>query len=106
MFLTFPIHKFKETINLKTKIMAKGNGAFKLMAGLLIGAAAGAAAGLLLAPQSGKETRKQLKREADKLKGELEEKLTEVKSKLQKTADNWKHGAHTTKDEFHENVGV
>lgn len=43
-----------------------GEGAGKFIAGVLIGAALGAAAGLLLAPQSGEETRKVIKKKTKK----------------------------------------
>jgi len=88
--------------------MACENGTSKLLAGLFIGAAAGAAAGILLAPQSGKDTRKKIKDEADKMKDEwgkcsqsfnekaaqfktdLESRLNEFKSKFQNAAETAK----------------
>lgn len=43
-----------------------------ILSSLFIGALAGAVAALLLAPQSGKETRHQLSSEAEKLRAEIE----------------------------------
>ena len=43
-----------------------------ILGSLFVGALAGAVAALLLAPQSGKETRDQLTDEADKLRREIE----------------------------------
>lgn len=58
---------------------------------LLIGTFAGAVAGLLLAPQSGKDTQRQLKDEASRLQEEfdhyvagLNEKSNEIKKDLEK----------------------
>lgn len=63
----------------------------KVLAGIVLGAAAGLAAGILLAPKSGKETRQDfseaISRLPDKLKeaGKLgSEKLKQVKLQLQK----------------------
>ncbi|WP_313566481.1 YtxH domain-containing protein [Empedobacter sp.] len=42
--------------------MSKLNNATKLLAGLAIGTAIGAVVGLLYAPESGKDTRKKLKK--------------------------------------------
>ena len=48
--------------------MSKG----KFAIGALLGAAAGLVAGLLTAPKSGKETREDIKKHADKVYGEIE----------------------------------
>jgi gas vesicle protein len=63
-----------------------------VLAGILVGGLAGAGAMLLLAPQSGKETRAQLQQKAmelrDKTTETVEEALTQAKSKThQITAD-------------------
>ena len=47
----------------------------KLLVGLILGAAAGAAIGVLFAPNSGKETRENIKQKTNHLKDELEAKL-------------------------------
>ena len=52
--------------------------------GVLIGLAAGVAAGLLLAPQSGKETRKMIRDKALEVKGLAEDKMVEIKTKAGK----------------------
>lgn len=70
------------------------NGTSKLLCGLLIGAAAGGAAAILLAPQSGKETRNKLKDEACKLKDEFEFQsysLSERVSKIKSDFENFLH---------------
>lgn len=91
--------------------MKKENGMCNVFTGLLIGAAAGAAAGILLAPHSGKETRDKLRNEADRMRKELEkysndfserackikegieERLSDLKNKLQSSADDFKSEA-------------
>lgn len=69
---------------------AKGT-ALKVAGGILAGAAAGAIAGILLAPDSGKNTRKKIadnaKKAAKDAKGKVSSKVKEVASKVkQKTA--------------------
>ena len=55
----------------------------KIVGGIVAGAAVGALTGLLLAPDSGKKTRKKIADESDKLKGfvqsAVDEKLKEAK---------------------------
>ena len=58
--------------------MKKGN-ALKLLEGALVGAALGAAAGLLLAPESGKDLRKDLKRKSAEFYRHLAPELKKVK---------------------------
>lgn len=52
--------------------MKRHNETGAILGSLFIGALAGAVAALLLAPQSGSETRQQLADEAEKLKNEIE----------------------------------
>ena len=56
------------------------------LAGLLVGSLAGAVTMLLLAPQSGKDTRKQIKEESimlyDQTTGSIEDTVAQVRSKL------------------------
>lgn len=70
--------------------MSKGN-AGKFVAGALIGAAAGALAGVLLAPKSGKETRKDIANKAKEYtaKGKEMAKKSEdaVKGAIKDTAE-------------------
>ena len=49
-----------------------------LLAGLIIGLAGGVVAGLLLAPNSGKETRNYLKQKSSDLKSDIDEKLASL----------------------------
>lgn len=53
----------------------------KFALGALFGAVAGVAAGILTAPKSGKETRADLKKKANELKGEAGEKAKEAREK-------------------------
>lgn len=57
---------------------------------LVTGALVGASLGILYAPQSGKKTRKQLKKEAENAKKVLEDKYEEVVSQLTDFADSAK----------------
>ena len=57
---------------------------------LLTGAAIGAGFGLLYAPQSGKETREQLKEEAGKAKDKLSKEYEDLSSQVSEFADSAK----------------
>ena len=50
----------------------------KLIAGILLGAAAGAVAGLLLAPEKGTETRKKIGRKGSDLQSTIKDKFSEL----------------------------
>lgn len=52
------------------------------MKGAIIGTAIGAILGFLYAPRSGKETREQLKKEADKMRDKIEPAIKDVKEKV------------------------
>lgn len=54
------------------------NKEIKVLSGFILGAIAGGAAGLLLAPSSGKRTRKKLKRQSRKMVQEAKDTLAEV----------------------------
>lgn len=57
---------------------------------LVLGVLVGAAAGVLLAPEKGSVTRKNLKREAKDIKEKLSKDFTEVKDDLSKTVKSGK----------------
>jgi gas vesicle protein len=91
--------------------MSKG----KFALGALIGGAIGAVAALLTAPQSGKDTREDIKKKVNDIKSDTEKKATEVKEQakvvtkdvqdqaeeLRKRAENAVQGA---KEGFNKNV--
>lgn len=62
----------------------KKKGGFAL--GALFGAAAGAITGLLFAPKRGDETRAELKQKARQAEGEIKERSTTARAKVQGTA--------------------
>ena len=66
----------------------------KLLAGLLVGAAAGAVLGILMAPDKGSETRKKLSKKKDKLGEDLKNKFGEVKETLKGKYENIKSEAN------------
>ncbi len=60
----------------------------KSFVAFLVGAAAGAIAGLLIAPESGDNTRKKLNKQADKLMHELEDSFEANSKKLKDFTDS------------------
>jgi gas vesicle protein len=62
------------------------------LAGMMVGALAGAAAMLLLAPQSGKKTRRQIRRKGKALRkqtaGTIEDSVAQVRATAQDVTDN------------------
>ncbi len=66
----------------------------KVLAGLLVGAAAGAILGLLLAPEKGSETRKKISEKKNKIGEDLKNKFGEVKETLKGKYDNIKSDAN------------
>ena len=76
-----------DVLNYKVRIMEAKN----LIGGLLAGAAIGVAIGLLLAPGSGKETRKKLikgsRKLSDDVKGSLEDSIDSLKTRFNSGID-------------------
>ena len=60
----------------------------KVIVGFLCGVAAGALAGILLAPNSGEETRKKIVDKATDLKGDLSDQLTSTFGRLSEQVSN------------------
>jgi gas vesicle protein len=60
----------------------------KVIVGFLCGVAAGALAGILLAPNSGEETRKKISEKANELKDDLSSQLTQSFGRLQDQVSN------------------
>ena len=60
----------------------RSNGVIEFAAGLFLGGLVGAALGLLLAPQSGESTRRQLSERGIELREEVEKKTAELQDKL------------------------
>lgn len=67
--------------------------------GVLAGVAIGAAIGILFAPDSGKETRKKLKKKATKAKSDLDEAIEKGRAEWSKTKGKASDAASMTKDE-------
>jgi len=72
----------------------------KTFMALLLGAAAGAVLGILLAPDSGKNTREKIKKWKDDMEDELsslydegKEKVNEIKSKVKERTDRNESGS-------------
>ncbi len=59
----------------------KSGGSIELLLGMVIGGVFGAAAGLLLAPQSGKETREQIRSKSEELYKDTRSKAEDYKKK-------------------------
>jgi gas vesicle protein len=83
------------------------------LAGLFVGALVGAAAALLLAPQSGEETRTlihdkgiELGQRADELSVEARQRAEELQTKMQQAVDEGKATATQRKEELLSQVGT
>ena len=67
---------------------------------LVLGALLGTAAGLLLAPEKGSETRKNLKEEGKEIKDQISKDFKEVKEDVSKAATSGKDSLKKGFDEF------
>jgi gas vesicle protein len=78
------------------------NDAFKILTGFFIGAIGGLLTGLLIAPESGKDTRKKISDTANKIKHDIhdfaEETLEATRKSISETVDDLVKG-HKTKDQ-------
>ena len=61
---------------------------FLFLGGLLLGSVAGAGAMLLMAPQSGKKTRKQIRQKSRRVLKEVRDKSRQVSTSIQKQSDD------------------
>lgn len=71
-----------------------------IIGSLFVGAFAGAVAALLLAPQSGKETREQLTSEVDKLKREIEKYANDFSDKAKQVKADLEDKLRRTESEL------
>jgi gas vesicle protein len=92
--------------------MANKTGSVDFLAGFLVGALVGAAAALLLAPQSGEDTRAQLRdkgvelgHRAEDLQVQAKDRAGEVQLKMKQAIDEGKTAATKKKEELLAQVG-
>lgn len=74
----------------------------KTLVGVLLGLAAGAALGVLLAPRSGKETRKLLRDKGKRAKAELDDLLDQGHERWQKMRKRMVDRRNMTKEDLHD----
>ena len=93
--------------------MADKTCAGDFLAGLLVGALVGAAAALLMAPQSGEETRTlihdkgvELGHKADELSVEARQRAVELQARMQQAVEEGKATATQKKEELLSQVGT
>lgn len=82
--------------------MSRRNETGTILGSLFVGALAGAVAALLLAPQSGKETREQLMEEADRLKDELDKYASDFSEKAKQAKADLEEKLKRTEAELKE----
>ncbi len=63
----------------------------KLLAGILLGAAAGAVLGILFAPDKGSETRRKIGEKKDKLAGKVKDKFNDLVDTVSDKVESAKH---------------
>ncbi|MCB0492041.1 MAG: YtxH domain-containing protein [Cyclobacteriaceae bacterium] len=82
----------------------------KVIGGVILGAAIGAATGLMLAPRSGRKTRKKLKAESKRLANELIEKANEsldsAKKAYNQKVDEYTKNGKSSIDHLTESIKV
>ncbi len=76
----------------------------KLGLGIVIGSVVGVIAGLLTAPKSGKETREDIKKRAQEVKGSLERKLKDAHKELGTLSEELKEKAKTVQGKAKEEL--
>lgn len=67
--------------------------AFNFISGLICGAAIGAGVALLMAPESGKKTRRRITRAAEDLKGDASDRWEEIADEVKHKVDEAMDGA-------------
>ncbi|OKH24192.1 gas vesicle protein [Hydrococcus rivularis NIES-593] len=85
--------------------MKKGNGG-AFLAGMLVGGAIGTIAGLLIAPRSGKETRRILKKSADALPELAEDLSTSVQLQADRLSESAMRNWNETLDRLKEAIAA
>lgn len=84
------------------------NSEFKVFGGFLLGAIVGTAAGLLIAPDSGKKTRKMLRDKGEEFKDDLSSTLNEsvenAKKNFNKKVDEYSKSGHKILEQLKDSV--
>ena len=80
--------------------MGNNGGGMKTFLSFLTGAALGAIAGLILAPQSGKETRRKIREYSDKFSEDLKEEYEKASNKAKTFTDEARGKLQEAKDKL------
>lgn len=81
---------------MKTHYMNSANAAANFVLGTLVGGLIGATLGLWFAPQSGKETKRQLRKEAVRLRQQLGDSVDGARAEIEHVTESVKNSAQTT----------